>query len=142
MAERLPEKIELEIVTPERQFFAGSVDEVTVPGINGYLGILPGHAPLLSELKNGVISIRSGGDRLSFFCGWGFVEVLPDRVSVLAEVAQDATQIDSELARSDKQKAESLFKSGAGSVEGPDPLELWESAVARLEVSERSKVGQ
>ena len=74
MAEKLPEKLNLEIVTPARQIFQGEVDEVSIPGLNGYLGILPGHAALLTELKFGVISCRKGSEKSRFFCGWGFAE--------------------------------------------------------------------
>lgn len=136
MADRIPDKINLEIVTPESQFFCGQVDAVTVPGINGYLGILPGHAPLLSELKNGVITVREGTTDTCFFCGWGFVEVLPDRVSILAEEAQTAQSIDAEGARKDRERAESLLRSKTESAEVREALDLWEKSVSRLEVIE------
>ncbi|UCF35380.1 MAG: ATP synthase F1 subunit epsilon [Acidobacteriota bacterium] len=139
MAEKLPGKINLEIVTPERQFFCGEVDAVTVPGIQGYLGILPGHAPLLSELKNGVITVEGDGAKQRFFCGWGFVEVLSDRVSILAEVAEASGQIDAESARKDREKAEGLFRSRPEDTDYKQALNLWEQAVARLEVVESSK---
>ena len=102
----LPEKMELEIVTPEKLFFSGEVDEVNVPGAEGYLGILPGHAPLLSELQIGVISYRQGSQETHLFCSWGFAEVLPDRVSVLVEVAETPDKIDVERARAARTAAE------------------------------------
>ena len=102
----LPEKIHLEVVTPEKQLFSGPVDEVTVPSTVGYLGILPGHAPLLAELGIGEISYKIG-DRTDFlFCSWGFVEVLPDRVVVLAQIAELASDIDIKRAEEAKMRAE------------------------------------
>ena len=102
----LPEKIYLEVVTPEKQLFSGPVDEVTVPSTVGYLGILPGHAPLLAELGIGEISYKIG-DRTDFlFCSRGFVEVLPDRVVVLAQTAELASDIDIKRAEEAKMRAE------------------------------------
>jgi F-type H+-transporting ATPase subunit epsilon len=102
----LPEHIHLEIVTPERQLFSGSVDEVTLPSSQGYLGILPGHAPLLAELGIGEISYKTGERTEYFFCSWGFVEVLPERVVVLAQQAEPASEIDVNRAEQAKSRAE------------------------------------
>lgn len=107
----LPEKIDLEIVTPERQLFSGAVDFVTVPSTTGCLGILPGHAPLLAELGIGEISYKIG-DRTEFlFCSWGFVEVLPDRVVLLAQEAEKASDIDIKRVEEAKSRAERLLAS-------------------------------
>ncbi|HLV02333.1 MAG TPA: F0F1 ATP synthase subunit epsilon [Acidobacteriota bacterium] len=133
MAER-PNKLQLEIVTPRELLFAGEVDWVSVPGIEGYLGILPGHAPLLSELKIGVISYRFEGKEHRIFCSWGFVEVLADRVSILAESAERPEQIDRNRAQADKEKAENLLRSRSADTDFKQALELWEASVARLEV--------
>src|SRR5688572_30886517 len=100
----LPDKIYLEIVTPERHLFSGQVDEVTVPSNVGYLGILPGHAPLLGELGIGEISYKSGDRREYFFCSGGFLEVLPDRVVILAQTAEKAPEID--VGRAERAKGE------------------------------------
>jgi F-type H+-transporting ATPase subunit epsilon len=102
----LPEKIQLVIVTPEKQLFSGNVDSVTVPSSQGYLGILPGHAPLLAELGIGNISYQIGGQTEFLFCSWGFAEVLPDRVVVLAQAAEAASAIDVNRAEQAKQRAE------------------------------------
>ena len=102
----LPEKIHLEVVTPEKQLFSGPVDEVTVPSTVGYLGILPGHAPLLAELGIGEVSYTIE-DRTDFlFCSRGFVEVLPDRVVVLAQIAEMASDIDIKRAEEAKMRAD------------------------------------
>ncbi len=107
----LPEKIQLVIVTPEKQLFNGLVEEVTVPSSQGYLGILPGHAPLLAELGIGTISYRSGSRTEFLFCSWGFVEVLPDRVVLLAQTAEAASEIDLNRAEQAKTRAEKRLAS-------------------------------
>ena len=107
----LPDQIQLEIVTPEKRLFSGKVDEVTVPSSRGYLGILPGHAPLLGELGIGAISCRIGDRREYFFCADGFLEILPDRVVVLAQVAERASEIDVGRAEQAKLRAEKLLAS-------------------------------
>jgi F-type H+-transporting ATPase subunit epsilon len=102
----LPEKIHLEIVTPEKLLFSGAVDSVTVPSTTGYMGILPGHAPLLAELGIGEISCTIGKNTDYLFCSWGFVEVLPDRVVLLAQTAESASDIDIKRAEEAKARAE------------------------------------
>lgn len=113
----LPEKIHLEIVTPEKQLFSGAVDEVTVPSTMGYLGILPGHAPLLAELGIGEISYKIGDLTDFLACSWGFVEVLPDRVVVLAQNAEPASDIDIKRAEEAKMRAEKLLASKSSDVD-------------------------
>jgi F-type H+-transporting ATPase subunit epsilon len=107
----LPEKIHLEIVTPEKQLFSGAVDSVTVPSTTGYLGILPGHAPLLTELGIGEISYHIGDRTEYLFCSWGFMEVLPDRVVLLAQTAELASDIDVKRAEESKSRAEKMLAS-------------------------------
>ena len=107
----LPEKIHLEIVTPEKQLFSGAVDAVTVPANTGYLGILPGHAPLLAELGIGEISYKTGSKTEYLSCSWGFLEVLPDRVVLLAQSAESASDIDLKRAEEAKTRAEKLLQS-------------------------------
>jgi F-type H+-transporting ATPase subunit epsilon len=134
MVDRIPSKINLEIVTPERQFFCGEVDVVYIPGREGYMGILPGHAPLLSELKTGVISYSSEGTEKRLFCSWGFAEVLADQVSILVEKAELPEDIDADQAKADKEKADTLLRSKSPDTDFPGALELWQASVARLEV--------
>ncbi len=107
----LPEKIHLEVVTPEKQLFSGAVDSVTVPSTQGYLGILPGHAPLLAELGIGEISYKIGDRTEYLFSSWGFVEVLPDRVVLLAQTAEAASDIDIKRAEEAKMRAEKYLAS-------------------------------
>jgi F-type H+-transporting ATPase subunit epsilon len=107
----LPDKIHLEIVTPEKQLFSGTVDSITLPATTGYLGILPGHAPFLAELGIGEISYVSGIRTGYLFCSWGFVEVLPDRVVLLAQTAEMASEIDEKRAEEAKSRAEKILAS-------------------------------
>jgi len=104
--DELPTRIRLEIVTPDHQLVRESVLAVSVPGKEGYLGILPGHAPLLSELKAGEMSYTR--DTVTHYLAvcWGFVEVLPDRVIVLAESGERAEEIDVSRAERARKKAE------------------------------------
>jgi F-type H+-transporting ATPase subunit epsilon len=135
MASGFPKKIRLEIVTPERLMFSGEVDEVTVPGIKGALGILPGHAPLLSELKIGIITYKESGDATRLYCGWGFVEVLSDQVAILAEAAETPDQIDLEQAQHEKKRAEALLRSKDHRTDYKEALRVLEQAVTRIEVA-------
>ena len=107
----LPEQIHLEIVTPERQLFSGAVDSVTVPATTGYLGILPGHAPFLAELGIGEVTYKIEDRIEMLFCSWGFVEVLPDRVVLLAQTAEMASDIDIRRAEAAKERAEKRLSS-------------------------------
>jgi F-type H+-transporting ATPase subunit epsilon len=130
----LPEAIQLEIVAPDRLVFSGEVQEVTIPGAEGYLGILPGHAPLLSELKTGIISYPEGEDRARFFCSSGFAEVLPDRVIVLAEEVEAPEEIDGTQARADREQAEQVLRSRDPGTDYGAALILLEQASARLQL--------
>ncbi len=107
----ITEPIQLEIVTPDRQLYSGSVQRVTVPSTRGYLGILPGHAALLAELGIGEISYESGGKMEYLASSWGFVEVLPHRVVILAQTSELASEIDVKRAEQAKQRAEKRLAS-------------------------------
>ncbi len=107
----LPDNIHLEIVTPEKQLFSGPVLSVTLPSSTGYLGILPGHAPLLTELGIGDISYTTGSRTEYIACSWGFAEVLPDRVIVLAQTAEAAAEIDVPRAERARARAEKILYS-------------------------------
>jgi F-type H+-transporting ATPase subunit epsilon len=107
----LPKKIHLEIVTPERSVVSDLVDEVTLPGEEGYLGVLPGHTPLLTSLKIGEIKYRSGSASKYLFVSWGFVEIVPDRVTVLADIAELPQDIDVSAAKAAKDAAEQKLRS-------------------------------
>src|SRR6266704_3371204 len=90
----MAETIERDIVTPDKQVVRDQVEEIQIPGKAGYLGVLPGHAPLITELAVGEISYRKGGSTTHMSVAWGFAEVLPNKVTILAETAERADEID------------------------------------------------
>ena len=138
----LPAKIHLEIVTPDRQLFSGPVDEVTVPSTTGYLGILPGHAPLLAELGIGEVSYKTGGRTEYLFCSWGFVEVLPDRVVLLAQDADLASDIDVRREEEARTRAEKMLASKDANVDfGRAELALFR-AISRLNAVKKRDLRQ
>jgi F-type H+-transporting ATPase subunit epsilon len=110
----LPDALTLEVVTPERAVVRESVAEVQLPGRAGYLGILPGHTPLLTELATGALSYRQGAQTRRLAVSGGFAEVLPDRVIVLADAAERAEDIDAARARAALAAAEKQLAGDAG----------------------------
>ena len=102
--------LELQVVTPARKVLSQPVDEVVLPGSQGYLGVLPGHAPLLTGLDAGVLRWRSGTRKGAVAISAGFAEVLRDRVSILAETAERAEEIDVDRARASRRRAEEELK--------------------------------
>ncbi len=136
----LPEKIQLEIVTPEGQLFSGEVDGVTVPSTRGYLGILPGHAPLLAELGIGMIRYRIHDQEEVFSCSWGFVEVLPERVVVLAQTAEVASRIDVNRAEQAKTRAQERLSSRDPNLDFARAQLAVMRAVARLDAARQYKL--
>ena len=131
----MPETIQLEIVTPERLVVQDAVTEVQIPGKNGYLGILPGHAPLITELSVGELSYRINGLSHYLAMAWGFAEVLPTRVTILAETAERAEDIDVERARRAKEKAEQMLHSNDPNTDFARALEALKHAEVRLDVA-------
>ena len=105
----LPSHIRLEFVTPERAIAHEDVDELQLPGENGSFGVLPGHAPLLAALRTGEMWFRKGSDVQFAFIDGGFAEVLPDRVSIMAQVAERAEDIDLHRAEAAKLRAENTL---------------------------------
>ena len=107
----MPDKLQLEIVTPERSVLTEQVDEVVLPSLEGYMGVLPGHAPLLTQLDVGEVSYRVGQQRKYLAISGGYAEVQRGSVSVLARTAELSEEIDLERATRAKEKAESALKS-------------------------------
>ena len=107
----MPDTFQLEIVTPEKLVVKEAVEEAQIPGLDGYLGILPGHAPLITELGVGVITYRAGGATKTLSMAWGFAEVLQDKVTILAETVERPEEIDVARAQQAKERAEQLLKS-------------------------------
>jgi len=128
--------IELEVATPERQLVREEVTEVQIPGLDGYLGILPGHAPLLSRLGIGYLSYLASGHRKYLSIHGGFVEVLQDHVRVLADLAERAEEIDVERAKRAAQRAESELINPNLGVDPAVALAAMQRAEARLAAAE------
>jgi F-type H+-transporting ATPase subunit epsilon len=140
MADMPSDQIQLELVTPDKLVVRDSVLAVSLPGQDGYFGVLAGHAPLLSELRPGELSYTQGTVTHYLFVNWGFAEVLPHRVAVLVETSERPEEIDLERARRARERAEErLRRAGAGGAE-IDALRAQralERAMARLEVAQR-----
>ena len=132
----LPESIHLEIVTPERRMVSEVADEVVLPGSEGSLGVLPGHTPLLTTLGIGELTYRRGGDRRYLAIAWGFVEVLPDRVSVLAEIAERAEGIDRERAAAARDRALQRLRERTAETDFKRAQVALQKALIRLQVSQ------
>ena len=135
----LPERIQLDIVTPERGVVSEAVDDIVLPGSEGYLGVRPGHAPLLTTLKIGAIQYRNGGDLFHLAVSWGFVEVLPDRVAILAETAEKAEEIDQDRARSARERAEQRLRKRDPDTDFRRAQIALEKALIRIQVATRAQ---
>lgn len=134
---RMAATFQLEIVTPERLLVSDVAEEMQIPGKSGYLGILPQHAPLITELGVGEISYRKGADTQRLAVAWGFAEVLPDKVTILAETAEKAEEIDVERARRAKERAEAWLKKAGQDTEYLQAEIALERAITRLQVAEK-----
>jgi len=130
---------QLEIVTPEKKVVETAAEEVQIPGKDGYLGILPGHAPLITELAVGEIIFRENSTEQRLAVAWGFAEVLPDKVTILAESAERASEIDVDRARKAKDRAEQRLTSGDTNVDVDRALDSLHRAEARLDVAAKGK---
>lgn len=102
----LPPYLNLEIVTPDRPLIKEQVDEVEIPATNGYIGVLPGHTPLLAMLEVGQLWYRKGQEKFYLSIAFGFVEVLPDRVTILAQIAERPEDIDVQRADAARRRAQ------------------------------------
>ena len=133
----MADTFQLEIVTPDKMIVKDAAEEIQIPGSDGFLGILPGHAPLITELSAGELSYRKGAHTFRFAVAWGFAEVLPDRVTILAESAERAEDIDVNRAQNDKKLAEQDLANGKSEedfVKAEDELKYADS---RLEVAQK-----
>ena len=131
----MPDELQLEVVTPERLLVREQVTAVQLPAKNGYLGILPGHAPLMAELGTGFLHFESGGRRWYLAVHGGFLEVLGDRLRVLANAAERAEEIDVERAQADMKRAqEQVFNASLG-VDPAFALDAMARAQARLDAA-------
>ena len=136
----IPTHLRLEFVTPERALAHDEVDELQLPGEEGYFGVLPGHAPLLAALRTGEMWYRKGRDVHYAFIDGGFAEVLPDRVSIMAQVAERAEDIDIHRAEAAKRRAEDvLSKPSAADADAERTRIAMLRAITRLNVARRSR---
>jgi F-type H+-transporting ATPase subunit epsilon len=147
----IPTKLTLEIVTPERSLVNEEVDEVQLPGAEGYFGVLPGHTPLLATLQVGELWYRVGQEKHYLAVAFGFVEVLPDRVTVLAQIAERAQEIDVARAEAAKRRAEERVArtpqggAGASAAGATSDLDFERARIAlaksllRLQVASRAR---
>ena len=126
--------MQLEVVTPERLVVNDTAEYIEIPGKTGYLGVLPGHAPLITELAVGEISYRNGNQTKRLAVAWGFAEVLQDKVTILAETAEKAEEIDAARAEAAKKRAEAELEK-AGAEGNKDAQAALQRANARLEVA-------
>jgi len=108
-------QLKLEVVTPERRVLSEAVDAVTLPGLGGELGVLPGHTPLISQLQTGVLSYTTAGKTLQLHVSGGFIEIKDDTVSVLAEIAERPDEIDAARARLSREHNEKQLNAWSGS---------------------------
>jgi F-type H+-transporting ATPase subunit epsilon len=129
------DSLQLVVVTPVRQLLNESVTEVQLPGADGYLGVLPGHAPLITELGIGELTYRTAGGQTGLLAVIrGFAEVLPDRVSVLAETAERAEEIDITRAKEALKRAQELIAKGGENVDWDRASAALQRALVRIQV--------
>ena len=134
----MPGTFELEIATPERLLIQEQVIEAQIPAKEGYLGILPEHAPLLSELGTGALTyqLSSGGPRRSIVISGGWVEVLPDRTRVLATIAEKAEEVDSKRAEAALKRAQDrLAQPPGGNIDVARAINAMKRAQARVDAA-------
>jgi len=131
----MTDTFQLEIVTPAKLVVKDAAEEAQIPGLSGYLGILPGHAPLITELAVGVITYKASGATHTLSVAWGFAEVLPDKVTILAETAERPQEIDVERAQKAKDRAEQRLKSNDLQVDYTRAEDALQRAETRLNVA-------
>jgi F-type H+-transporting ATPase subunit epsilon len=132
----IPAQIDLQIVTPEKMLVHQQVDEVEIPGTEGYFGVLPGHTPLLASLAVGELWYRVGQEKTYLSLAFGFAEVLPDRVTILARLAERADEIDIERAEAARKRAEERLAHARQDVDYDRARIALTKSIARLHVAQ------
>ena len=135
----IPKHLQLQFVTPERAIVHDDVDEVEIPGEEGYFGVLPGHEPLLATLRAGELWYRKGTEKTYAFVAAGFVEVLPDRVAIMAQAAEKADEIDVQRAEAAKRRAEERLARPTSDMDFERARIALIRAISRLQVSRHSR---
>jgi len=138
----LPTHIDLQIVTPDRLVVRERVDEVEIPGSEGYFGVLPGHTPLLAALAVGELWYRKGQEKTYLAIAFGFAEVLPDSVTILAQLAEKAEEIDPERAEAARARAAELLAGPAIDIDYELARIALTKSLSRLQVSSRISISQ
>jgi len=138
----LPTHIDLQIVTPDRLVVRERVDEVEIPGSEGYFGVLPGHTPLLAALAVGELWYRKGEEKTYLAIAFGFAEVLPDSVTILAQLAEKAEEIDPERAEAARARAAELLAGPAIDIDYELARIALTKSLSRLQVSSRISISQ
>ena len=136
----LPTKITLEIVTPDRAIVNEQVDEVQLPGSEGYFGVLPGHTPLLALLGAGELWYRHGQEKTYLLIAFGFAEVQPDRVTILAQTAEKAEEIDVARAEAAKRRAEERLSVPAVHLDAERARIALLKSLIRIQVGTRARI--
>ena len=136
----LPAKIQLQIVSPDRSLVNEAVDEVEIPGFDGYFGVLPGHTPLLAALQVGELWYRKGQEKHYLLIAYGFAEVQADRVTILAQIAETAEEID--LARADaaRKRAEERVARPTMDMDADRARIALMKSLIRLQVATRARI--
>jgi F-type H+-transporting ATPase subunit epsilon len=133
----LPTHLELQIVTPDRLILQDHVDEVEIPGSEGYFGVLPGHTPLLASLAVGELWYRKGQEKTYLSIAFGFAEVLPDRVTILARLAERVDEIDLERAEAARKRAEQRLAQPKSDIDYERARVALMKSLTRLQVASR-----
>jgi F-type H+-transporting ATPase subunit epsilon len=135
----LPTHLRLEIVTPDRSVATEQVDEVEIPGADGYFGVLPGHTPLLAMLQVGELWYRKGGEKVYLSIAYGFAEVRPDTVTILAQLAERADEIDTARAEAAKRRAEERLSKPVAEMDFERARIALLKSLIRLQVASRAR---
>ena len=136
----LPTKLQLQIVSADRSLVKQSVDEVEIPGADGYLGVLPGHTPLLALLGTGELWYRQGQDKTYLLIAFGFAEVQSDRVTILAQIAEKAEEIDLVRAQAAKKRAEERLSRPPIDMDAERARIALLKSLIRLQVAARARI--
>ena len=136
----LPPNLQLQVVSADRSLVNETVDEVEIPGSDGYFGVLPGHTPLLAVLQVGELWYRQGQEKHYLAIAFGFAEVLPDRVTILAQIAEKAEEIDPARAEAAKKRAEERVSRQTVDMDAERARISLMKALIRLQVATRARI--
>jgi F-type H+-transporting ATPase subunit epsilon len=136
----LPTHLQLQVVSADRSLVNEQVDEVEIPGSEGYFGVLPGHTPMLAALQVGELWYRQGQEKHFLSIAFGFAEVQPDRITILAQIAETAQEIDLARAEAAKRRAEDRLAKSTGDMDFERARVAMLKALVRLQVASRARI--